>query len=199
MIKAIACISIVTLMLLSSCSERKTYTPKPRAYFRIDFPKKEYAQFDSMHCPYSFAYPQYAVIEFDKDRNAEPFWYNMQFKSMKATVHISYYGGSKEMIAKCLEDAHELAYKHSVKADAIDEQQYVDSANRVFGMIYDIRGNAASPLQFFLTDSSSHFVRGALYFNLLPNKDSLAPVVDFLRQDVVRFIETIRWKQASKK
>lgn len=199
MVKSIVYFSLLTAVVLSSCSERKTYTPKPRAYFRIDFPEKTYTQFDTAPCPYSFAYPQYAIIEHDKDRNAAPFWYNMQFKAMKATVHISYYGGSKEMIAKCLEDAHELAYKHSVKADAIDEQQYIDSANRVFGMVYDIRGNAASPLQFFLTDSCSHFVRGALYFNLLPNKDSLAPVVDFLKKDVVRFIESTRWKNDLKK
>lgn len=189
---------LLSFVLMVSCSERKTYTPKPRGYFRIDFPKHSYKSFDSSSCPYLFAYPTYTVVELDKDRNAEAYWYNIQYKSMKATIHISYRGGSAPIIAKCLEDAHELAYKHTVKADAIDEQQYVDSANRVFGMVYDIRGNAASPLQFFLTDSSSHFVRGALYFNLAPNKDSLSPVVDFIRADVVRFIESVRWRSNTK-
>ena len=93
-----------------------------------------------------------------------------------------------------LEDGRELVYKHTVKADAITEQFYSNPERRVYGMLYQIKGDAASPMQFFVTDSTHHFLRGALYFNVEPNKDSLDPAIRFFSQDVVRFIETLSWK-----
>ena len=92
-----------------------------------------------------------------------------------------------------MEESRTLAYKHTIKADAIQEQVFMNPANRVYGLIYKIEGNAASPMQFFLTDSTSHFLRGALYIREVPNIDSLKPVIDFLEIDIIRLIETTSW------
>jgi len=101
-------------------------------------------------------------------------------------------------LAEYLEDAHTLVNKHIPKASAISQRAYVDGENHVYGLVYQIRGaDAASPCQFYLTDSVANFIRGALYFNNIPNNDSLAPVIDFLRSDVEHMISTFRWKQKS--
>ena len=92
------------------------------------------------------------------------------------------------------EDAHRLAYKHSVKADAIEEKLWNNPDKEVYGIIYNIKGNAASSVQFFLTDSIRHYLRGSLYFYSQPDKDSLAPVIDFFREDIIHLVETLEWK-----
>lgn len=182
---------LATILLLSSC-QNEQYTPKPYGYFRIDFPKKEYRLFDSA-CPYKFQYPKYAEIIDDKDANTEPCWKNIEFKSMKATLHVSYKPINGNLTT-LLEDTRKLVYKHTVKADAINEKLLRNDESKVFGMLYEIEGNAASPAQFFLTDSTSHFLRGSLYFNVPPNKDSLAPSIDFIKEDVRTMINTFSWK-----
>lgn len=93
-----------------------------------------------------------------------------------------------------LEDARTMVYKHTVKADAINEKAFINKEKKVYGVLYDIKGNAASSVQFYLTDSVTHFLRGALYFNAEPNKDSLAPAIKFIHQDIERLIETFQWK-----
>lgn len=176
--------------MIVSCTQ--TYTPKPRGYFRIDFPQKEYQQFDST-CPFTFEYPTYGRVERDNDKNAEPCWININFPGYKSKIHLSYKtitGSSSQFI----EDSHTLAYKHAIKADAIDELLVEYPEKKVYGIIYDIRGNAASSVQFYLTDSLRHFLRGSLYFETQPNKDSLAPAIDFFRKDVEKLIETLKWK-----
>ncbi len=118
---------------------------------------------------------------------------NIEFPQYKGKIYISYKPISHN-IGALLEDSHTLAYKHSIKAEAINERLFIDEENRVYGVMYDITGDVASSVQFFVTDSVTHFVRGALYFNLQPNSDSLAPVIDFFREDIIHLIETIRWK-----
>ena len=93
-----------------------------------------------------------------------------------------------------MEDSRKLAYKHSIKADAIGERFFQNDEHHVYGILYEIKGNAASPLQFAITDSTRHFLRGALYFNSIPNKDSLAPVIDFIKEDMMQLMETVSWK-----
>ncbi|HNY02579.1 MAG TPA: gliding motility lipoprotein GldD [Bacteroidales bacterium] len=179
---------------LFSCTGN--YTPKPRGYFRIDLPEKSYRVFDSVY-PYSFECPVYAGISEDSTPMAEPAWINIRYRPFNATLHISYkpvHGN----LAEYLEDAHTLVNKHIPKASAISQRAYVDGENHVYGLVYQIRGaDAASPCQFYLTDSVANFIRGALYFNNIPNNDSLAPVIDFLRSDVEHMISTFRWKQKS--
>jgi gliding motility-associated lipoprotein GldD len=187
--KTIAAI-LISVCFAISCTH--TYTPKPRGYFRIDFPAKEYQQFDST-CPFTFQYPKYGKIERDMDKNAEPCWINITFPQYKSKIHLSYkvVNGNP---AQYIEDSHTLAYKHAIKADAIDEFLVEYPQKKVYGIIYDIRGNAASAIQFYLTDSVRHFLRGSLYFEATPNKDSLAPAIDFFRKDVEKIINTLEWK-----
>jgi len=172
---------------------KRNYVPKPSGYMRIDFPEKEYQLFDSTY-PYSFEYPVYASIFPDTDGNTEPYWININFPDFKGKIHISYKDVSGNL-DRFTEDSRTMAYKHSIKADAIRETVYSDEETRVYGLLYEIKGNAASSLQFYATDSSSKFIRGSLYFHATPNKDSLAPVISFFKDDIIHLIETIRWKQ----
>jgi gliding motility-associated lipoprotein GldD len=175
---------------MHSCSE--SYTPKPRAYFRIEFPEHKYTLFDN-NAPFSFEIPVYCKMTPDSSSSAEPFWYNLEFTSMKGKIHLSY-KTINHNLAKYIADSRTLAYKHIIKADDILEHPFIDRKNKVMGIMYEIKGNAASPFQFFATDSTKHFLRGSMYFNVYPNKDSLAPVFDFIQPDIKHLIETIKWK-----
>lgn len=179
-------------LLMSVVSCKKDYIPKPRGYFRIEFPEKNYRLSYSDNFPYEFEIPVYSFIAPDDERRTEPFWVNLKVPANKAELHISY-KPVKNNLAQLTEDSRTLAYKHSIKADAINERVFVNPANKVYGTIFLIDGNAASPLQFYLTDSTRHFLRGALYIREVPNIDSIRPVIDFLTTDVVHLIETTQW------
>ncbi len=187
----------IIVLFLGACKEK--YTPKPRGYFRIDFPDKNYHWIDTKF-PYRFEIPDYADIKPDDRNPDEPYWINVEVPKNKAELHISYYeldAGTAEkrtQLAEFMEESRDLAYKHSIKANAINEKVFVNPANKVFGVVYEIEGNAASPMQFFLTDSTQHFLRGALYIREVPNIDSIQPVIEFLEPDVVRLIETTSWE-----
>ena len=164
--------------------------PKPKGYLRFDLPQHSYTQFQD-DCPYSFELGTYAKVEVKKD--FEPCWKNIYVKPCKARLHLSYKTVDNNL-PTLLEDAHELAYGHTVKADAITEQVFLNPDRKVYGILYEIKGDAASNIQFFATDSVKHFLRGALYFRAAPNQDSLAPLVRFMRKDIEHFIETLNWK-----
>jgi len=173
------------------CSCRNNAVPKPRGHFRIDFPEKEYIEFDSI-CPFTFEYPVYSVI--NKEPGMDEYcWFNIEFTDYKGRLHLSYMDVEDNLML-LTDDAHKLAYKHAIKADAIEEKLWINDDDNVYGIIYLISGDAASSVQFFVTDSLSHYLRGSLYFDALPNKDSLAPVIDFFREDVVHLIETLKWQ-----
>lgn len=183
---------VYTLLVLLASSCSSDYTPKPRGYFRIDLPEHEYRLFDEKF-PFSFEYPIYASIFPDTSGLAEPYWINISYRGYNAQLHISY----KEIhdnLNKYLEDSRTLVNKHIPKANAITQQQFLNREGKVYGLTFSIKGTeAASPYQFYLTDSLSRFVRGALYFNMVPNNDSLAPVIDFLKEDIDHMISTFRW------
>jgi gliding motility-associated lipoprotein GldD len=181
------------LAALSSCTP--DYYPKPRGYFRIDLPGKTYHRFDPADCPFSFDVPDYAVPARDSNRLAEPCWWYINFPRFSGSLYLSY-KPVHDNVFDYIEDSYELVYKHTVKADEISEQR-VATPRQVYGLLYTIGGNAASNLQFYVTDSTRHFLRGALYFNALPNSDSIAPVADFLKKDILRLIETLEWKPPS--
>ncbi len=184
-------LSASLLILAFSC--KKEYTPKPRGYFRISFQEKTYHRFDSIALPYRFDIPAYSKVGPDNDRFAEATWVNVKIPAHKAEIHISY-KNVENNLKQLTEDSRSLAYKHTIKADAINEQVYINPQKRIYGTIYMIDGNAASPLQFYLTDSTRHFLRGALYIREVPNIDSIRPVIDFLTPDIIRLIETTEWK-----
>jgi len=179
----------VLVIQITSCTEK--YTPKPKAYFRIDFPKKEYVPIHE-DFPYRFEIPVYSEIIPDNSQFAEPYWINLNIPANKADIHISYKKIEGNLFV-FTEESRELTYKHTQKASAIEEKIFMNPAKNVFGTIYLIKGNAASPLQFYLTDSVRHFLRGSLYIRDIPNIDSLRPVIDFLVPDVLHLIETTEW------
>lgn len=147
---------------------------------------------DSAALPYRFEIPEYSKIVADNDRLAEPYWVNLSIPQHKAEVHLSY-KPVKGNLMTLMEDSRTLAYKHSIKADAIEERVFINAEKKVFGTIYFIEGNSASPLQFYLTDSTKNFLRGALYIREVPNIDSIRPVIQFLTPDVIHLIETTEW------
>lgn len=187
---------IILLIFIVACNE--SYTPRPRGYFRIGFPEKSYTRIANNY-PFSFETPSYSRIEKDRHNPNQPNWINIAIPENKVEVHISYYNianqqkSSRELLIGFMEETRKLAYKHSIKADAIDEQIFMNPAKNVYGTIYNIKGNAASPIQFFLTDSTKHFLRGAMYIREVPDIDSLQPVINFMEPDIIRMIETTSW------
>jgi gliding motility-associated lipoprotein GldD len=155
-------------------------------------PEKNYSRFSPADCPFSFEIPQYASVVRDTNNLAEPCWMYIKFSRFNGEIFLSY-KEVKNNLNKFLEDSHTLVYKHTVKADQITEKR-VGNTNNVYGILYDIGGNAASSVQFFATDSTKHFIRGALYFNVAPNIDSIGPVLNFIKKDVQHLINTMEWK-----
>lgn len=183
---------IVSCTLFYSC-DNKQYQPKPRGYFRIDFPGKEYVKLDSMEF-YSFEYPVYSKITPDHFSPQEKNWVNIEYPSHKGTIHISYKTVDNNL-DEYLEDSYSMMTKHISRAMGIRDSIVINPDRKVYGLVYFLEGEGvASPLQFYLTDSVNHFMRGSLYFNVRTNNDSLAPVIDFITDDVRHLIETLEWK-----
>jgi gliding motility-associated lipoprotein GldD len=183
---------LVLFILTVTYGCRNEFTPKPTGYLRITFPEKKYTVFDTNY-PYSFEYPVYGEVQPDKSAYSEPYWINIVFPDFDGKIHISY-KKVENNLDEYLEDSRTLAYKHTIKADAIVETVFSDSVRQVYGLVYEIKGNAASSAQFHLTDSNRHFLRGSLYFNVQPNVDSLGPVIEFFKEDIKHLMETFEWK-----
>lgn len=173
------------------------YTPKPKGYFKISFPEKRYTLFDTLDYPYAFEYPVYAKVikdsSFFGEATENPWWINIDFPSFNGRVYISYKEIGKTKFDKLVSDAFSMTNKHTLKAYSIDDSLIVNP-NNVHGVFFKVGGEVATANQFFLTDSSKHFLRGALYFDATPNEDSLRIVNDFLIADVRHIINTFRWK-----
>lgn len=181
------------LLLLSACAGEDAVSPKPRGYFNIELPKKAYKPYAD-DCAYSFDYPVYGKVEPDLDKAAQPCWKNVVFPQFNGRLHLTYHKiDSKEDFNRLVEYARELAFKHTVKANAIDQKFINYPDKKVYGVYYAIDGNTASSVQFFLTDSTNHYFRGALYFNERPQYDSIQPVINFLKQDIDVMIKTFKW------
>ncbi|UCH14802.1 MAG: gliding motility lipoprotein GldD [Bacteroidales bacterium] len=180
------------IIILSIASCKKSFIPKPRAYFRIDFPEKKYQAYRSNECRYTFEYPVYGTIVNYDASNTEPCWINIEFPEYKGKIHLTY-RSLKNDLEEHIEDTRALAYKHIIKADDIIENPLKYPERNVFGIFYDITGNTASSVNFYVTDSVMNFLRGSLYFSVRPNKDSLAPVIDFFKVDIRHLIETFEW------
>lgn len=187
------------LLFITACSQNPDYAPKPRGYFRLEFPKKEYQIFDK-NPYYTFEYPKYAKMYLDSADGNRPNWYNLTYPQFNARLHISYYPITNEKSFNDLvEDSRKLAFKHTVKATGIDEGLIATKENNVYGVFYTIEGNTASSTQFFLTDSTKNFLRAALYFNEKPQPDSIQPIVVFIKQDIDKMIKTLKWGNTTSK
>jgi gliding motility-associated lipoprotein GldD len=183
-------------VLLWSCNS--DYTPKPRGYYQIELPGKAYLPFTQAGYPYSFEYPAYGNIVQDslffEEKAENPYWINIDFPRFNGRVHLSYKDVGLNKFDSLVRDYYELSYKqHTIKASGIDHKDY-RTPNGISGVITTLKGNAATTFQFYATDSTKHWLRGALYFSATPNADSIRPVNEFLRQDIEHLIETLRWK-----
>ena len=172
------------------------YTPRPRGYFKIDLPNKQYRVFDSAGYPYTFEYPVYGMVVKDSvffDEKPEN-WINIDFPQFEGRIHISYKRIGRNNFDSLVNDAFNMSFKqHTYKASGISPEEFT-TPQGYGGVYFTLKGNAATSNQFFITDSVKHFLRGALYFSATPNADSLEPVNRFLRQDVEHLINTLRWK-----
>ncbi len=198
MTRLIKIISISTLLVVTSLftSCNHNYSPLPRGYFRIDLPEQNYQLSDTIF-PYYFEYANYAQIQSSQHDNDQKYWINIVYPQFKAKVYLSYKSIDGNLITY-LEDAYTLVSKHIPKADAINDSVIINKEHNVYGLTYKIIGSgAASPYQFFVTDSTSHFLRGALYFDIVPNNDSLEPVIDFITNDIEHLINTLEWNNYS--
>lgn len=189
----------ITFFLCALCSCREVAVPKPRGYFRIDLPAREYRLYEGdssgpLNIPVSFEYPVYGQISFEPENSAEPGWFNIEFPQYNAKLYLTYKRVGNDL-SYLIEQTYQMNVRnHIIKADAISEQVITDRDKGIYGILYDLRGNTATSVQFYLTDSARHFLRGSLYFDAEPNADSLAPVTGFFRQDIIHLIETVEWK-----
>ncbi len=182
----------LVLVLFNSCSQ--DYSPKPRGYFNINFPEKKYTSYKG-DCPYSFDYPVYAKVLPDTQRGARPCWLDVSYPEFNGRIHLSYQPiRSRKEFDQLVEDARTFAFKHTVKATEIGEGLISNPQKKVYGIYYTIVGNTASSVQFFLTDSTKNYLRGALYFNEQPRLDSIQPVLDFVKEDIDVMIKSFKWE-----
>ncbi len=187
---------VMAAVWMMGCAER--YTPRPHAYPRVEYPPKAYARVSAGPCPFSMELPGYARLVPDTSAGAEPCWFNVYFAPYGSKLHLTYKPvAADSQLYAYVRDAFEFVYKHTVKALRIDERTVARPPDSVFGMYFYLEGNTATAIQFFLTDSTRHYLRGALYFETRVRRDSLQPIIEFLDQDVHRIIETLRWAQPS--
>jgi gliding motility-associated lipoprotein GldD len=176
---------LVVLFSVFSC--KKEVLPKPSSYLRLDYPVAEYVNFENK-CPFTFEMNSEAVIKGEKDCG-----FTITYPKMKATIYLTYKPVNNN-IDKLLRDAQKLTYEHVIKADDILEQPYLNPTKKVYGMFYQVDGNAATNSQFYVTDSIKHFVTGSVYFYAKPNYDSIMPAASYVRNDMQRLMETLKWK-----
>jgi gliding motility-associated lipoprotein GldD len=185
----------VAIFLITSCKEKPVN--KPKGYFKIDFPKHQYQSFNQEGYPYSFEFPAYANIikdsSFFGEATENPRWINVDFPKFNSRIYISYKEIGKNKLDSLLRHSFKLADAHNSKATFKDDSLII-TPNNVNGMLFQLGGNVATANQFFVTDSSKHFLRGALYFDATPNEDSLKIVNDFLLEDMRHLINTLKWK-----
>lgn len=192
--RKLLCFLIASVCILFSCSEGNS--PKPRGYNRIDLPDTSYQKLDlSSGYPYTFEYSAHAKLSPDTTGFYKPYWVNLNYSELGANVQITYYPleNSRELFYELLNDSYTLTNKHQIKASAI-EQLSLQNPYGHSAKLFLLEGEVPSQVQFFITDSTQHFMRGALYFKTATKNDSLAPVIDFIRNDIVHLIQTTNWK-----
>ena len=190
---------IFNLMLITCVACNHVSTPKPYAYPRITTPDTAYIPFEisyikhhtsNIKYPYTFALSTNAVVQ---PRTEEPYWIDLYYPQLNATIHCSY-KPVRHNLRELTNDALDLVYRNANFASAIPEQAYSHPEAHVYGVLFDLEGNTASSCQFFITDSTRHFFRASVYCNCRPNADSLAPVYNYLRTDIVKMIESFEWQ-----
>ncbi len=188
-------IAISSIIIVSACQNNST--PKPMGYFRIAFPEKSYDTLSSLsdhRLPFTCLVPTYSTFV-EVPSNDKSRWFNMNFPAYNATIHLTYYQ-MDTTLSTYIETSRSFAVQHIPKATAIKQKVISHPEHSVYGLYYNIQGSeTASPIQFYITDSTTNFLRGALYFNNVPNNDSLSPVIEFIDKDLITITETLQWRQ----
>ena len=179
------------IFLCISCTE---YTPKPRGYFRIEPPKARYQALPLDSLPYTFNVSQLVTVELPPVGSPEG-WINLSYPSLGVKVYCSYLPVTRRTLQTAAVESRSLVSRQAKQANAVKEQGYSNPEEQVYGSLFLLDGESASPVQFMLTDSVSNFFRGALYYDCVPNADSLAPLTDYLRQDIIELIQSFSWKK----
>ncbi len=176
--------AIITL-LFTACKDE--VLPKPKAMLRLEYNKGSYEDFQAVQ--FRFNRNSKAVVKMENSQSL-----TLDYPEMKGSIFITY-KEVEDNLNELLSDAQKLSYEHVVKADNIVEQPFVNEDDSVFGMYYEVRGNAASQSQFYLTDSTDHFLTGSLYFYAKPNYDSIYPAAVYLQQDIRQIMESLKWEE----
>lgn len=180
---------LVCLLLVLSCQEN--FKPKPRGFLAHNYPEPNYEDLQA-DCPYTFQINENAVIR-SSTSTKDPCVFNIVYPSFRGAIYITY-EKVDDNIEKLLADAQQLPLKHTIKADEIFGDEFVDTSHNVYGMLYTVTGNAASQAQFYMTDSINHFLTGSIYFRRTPNYDSIFPAAEYIKDDMKKLIETLEWK-----
>jgi gliding motility-associated lipoprotein GldD len=187
-------IGLLIVISITSCADDPT--PKPKAFLRLEYPEANYIKVES-DLPFTFEKNVLAKdnVTIKKTGNNESYGFDIEYPSLKGTIYLTYKKVNKDDLTMYLRDAQNFTQKHTQKADEIIEQVYDNADRKVYGMFYEVGGNAASQSQFYMTDSMNHFVTGSLYFYAKPNYDSILPAADYLKKDIQHIMETLEWKQ----
>lgn len=188
---------IFLIVFVSACNSNYTY--KKKGYFRVDLPEKSYQVFNQPGYPYSFEYPAYAQVfrdsTFFEEKAENPWWINIDIPQLGGRIYISYKEiGGRNKFDSLVNDGFKMAYKQHTDVSTGINDSLIRTPNGIGGIYFSLAGNTATANQFFLTDSTRHFLRGALYFDATPNEDSLSVVNEFLKQDLAHLINTLQWK-----
>ena len=178
-------ILLTILSIFVSCNE--DVLPKPKAYLSLKYPKKSYKKLE-LKRPYSFEFLKNTIVINDAKN-----WLKIKYPELKASIDITYRPVSNNL-KELLTEAEKLVFKHTLKAEQIIPKDFVNPKKRVFGSLYEITGNAASQIQFHITDSTNNFIKGSLYFYAKPNYDSILPAVAYIKKDILHLVETLEWK-----
>jgi len=189
-------LSLIVISLQSCGGGEQDYVPKPNGYNRIDLPETEYQNLEEEDFPYTFQYSKSAYIRPDSSHLAEPYWIHVIYPDFKADIQITYKGveNNPKHFQEFINDAHKLTSKHQIKAYAIEEQILKTPSGKT-AAVYELEGEVPSQFQFYITDSTKHFLRGAIYFRTATKNDSLAPIIEFMKVDVIQMLNTLEWKE----
>lgn len=186
---------IIGLLLLGGCNkEEQHYVPKPKGYNRIELPDHSYRQLTENH-PYTFEYSKHAIVEPDTFAMAGKDWIFISYPGFKANIQLTYkpLGNDPGRLKAFIDDSYKLAAKHQIRASSIQEQRVLGKTGKT-AILFKIEGDVPSPYQFYTTDSTKHFMRGAIYFPTATKNDSLAPVIEYLQRDMVQLLNTLEWR-----
>ncbi len=187
MLKKLKPFSLFLVLLFITIGCKKEVLPKPSGQLSLEYPVAQYSHFEN-NCPFTFDINSEAVIKEKTSCN-----FTIDYPKMKATIYLSYKPVSNN-INLLLKDAQKLTYEHVIKADDILEQPFINSKNKVYGMFYQVNGNAATNAQFYVTDSVKHFIDCSVYFYAKPNFDSIMPATSYIKNDMQTLMESLRWK-----